>query len=256
PIKTDLNQTPKVFLASFGDSRMKNSAARLISQAAAIDCFDEIYVMDERNLTPEFYDKFKDRLSIHSRGFGYWCWKPQAIKQVMDIMNDGDILLFCDIGCHLNEARRNEMLNLIERARNSSSGILAFSFSPDYTDGHWSKGDLLDYFGVRGRADITANPQLVGGVFFLRKNQLVVNMLNEWLKVFNDNFSLSDDTPSVSKNLDGFVENRHDQSIFSILAKLNKADIIAEDHFLNYTKMSESDWEKLSFPIQARRDKN
>lgn len=37
---------------------------------------------------------------------------------------------------------------------------------------------------------------------------------------------MADDTPSVIKNLDGFVEHRHDQSIFSILSKLYNAKAI------------------------------
>ena len=36
---------------------------------------------------------------------------------------------------------------------------------------------------------------------------------------FNENFHLIDDTPSKAPNFNGFLENRHDQSIFSILCK-------------------------------------
>ena len=34
-----------------------------------------------------------------------------------------------------------------------------------------------------------------------------------------------DDTPSQSPNLSGFIENRHDQSVFSILTKLRGIDV-------------------------------
>ena len=42
------------------------------------------------------------------------------------------------------------------------------------------------------------------------------------LKIFDERFDFVDDTPSKIKNLDGFIQNQHDQSVFSILCKLNK----------------------------------
>jgi hypothetical protein len=45
--------------------------------------------------------------------------------------------------------------------------------------------------------------------------------LLEWLDVFETRFDLIDDSPSKIKNFSEFVENRHDQSVFSILCKIN-----------------------------------
>lgn len=60
---------------------------------------------------------------------------------------------------------------------------------------------------------------------------------------------LADNTPSASPNLPGFVENRYDQSIFSILCKLR--GITTLDGSETYAE----NWEQLSlFPFQDRRD--
>lgn len=223
-VKTSINdEGNKACLVSFGDSRMTESKERLLQQAVVSGAFDEIYIMDERNLSPNFMNKFQDKLVHGSRGFGYWCWKSAVIKQVMDKMQDGDILLYTDIGCHINPARKQEMQGLINNVKVSKSGILGFAI-PNI-EKHWNKGDLLDYFNVRNRRDITDSNQIRATAFFLRKTAVTKNLIKEWLGVFENHFDLADDTPSKSPNLDGFREHRHDQSIWSILAKLNNADI-------------------------------
>ena len=74
-------------------------------------------------------------------------------------------------------------------------------------------------------------------------------MIRDWLHVFYDHLHLADNSPSASPNLPGFVENRYDQSIFSILCKLQ--GITALDGTETYAE----DWEQLSsFPFQDRRD--
>ena len=46
-----------------------------------------------------------DKLHDNVRGFGYWSWKPEIIKQTLsDKWNDGDQLLYLDAGCNLNRS--------------------------------------------------------------------------------------------------------------------------------------------------------
>jgi len=44
------------------------------------------------------------------------------------------------------------------------------------------------------------------------------DFVNEWYNVGCDYHNI-DDSPSIIKNLDSFIEHRHDQSIFSLLTK-------------------------------------
>lgn len=41
------------------------------------------------------------------------------------------------------------------------------------------------------------------------------------VSVFLTDFSLIDDSPSKSENMNGFIEHRHDQSVFSLLFKVH-----------------------------------
>ena len=86
----------------------------------------------------------------------------------------------------------------------------------------YTKADLLDFFSVIDNKEITNTPQFWAGNFFIKKNDFTINFLNTWLNTIILNPNLINDTPSIKKNFEGFIENRHDQSVFSILCKKSK----------------------------------
>jgi hypothetical protein len=104
--------------------------------------------------------------------------------------------------------------------RQTETGIRAFDM-PWFTEKQYTKGDVFDYFNVRNREDIFPG-QIAATVIFIKKCSKSIEIMTNFLKGFYDNFSLVDDSPSKSKNFDEFIEHRHDQSIWSILAKINK----------------------------------
>lgn len=55
-------------------------------------------------------------------------------------------------------------------------------------------------------------------------------MVNEWYELGCDYHNI-DDSPSILKNIDGFIEHRHDQSIFSLLTK--KYNLFSERSLYN-----------------------
>lgn len=87
-------------------------------------------------------------------------------------------------------------------------------------------------------------------------------MVKEWMNVFYNDMHLVDDTPSLIKNSDDFIEHRHDQSIFSILSKLyNAATInlgnddtepILHSRHLHSTFINKIVW---FIPVKSLRDK-
>ena len=91
-------------------------------------------------------------------------------------MQDGDILQYIDIGCHLNPKGRERLEQYFAITETAPSGILVFSnTSYEYS---FSKGDLLDYLEVRNRADIVYTPQIEAGVCFIKKcNKTMVSIL-------------------------------------------------------------------------------
>ena len=80
--------------------------------------------------------------------------------------------------------------------------------------------------------------------------------LTEWDEVWKNNFELVDDSVSKIENLNGFIENRHDQSIFSILCKKKGIKSLSAYECEWGEKNGARTWEhNQDNPILAKRDK-
>jgi hypothetical protein len=130
-------------------------------------------------------------------------------------------------------------------------GNSPWSEHPDLREKTWTKGDLFDFFNVRNDQNYTDTNQFQATIIFFKKTNNTIAFVKKWESIFYQNFSLVDDTPSKSINLDSFIEHRYDQSIFSLLCKLNK-NVIS----IPITDTWNSDLGKLhDFPFWAIRDK-
>jgi hypothetical protein len=254
-----LKMSVKIHLCAFADSRLKKSSDRLLSQARKFGGFDSIRIFDETDLDEAFREEFRDKLRPDVRGFGYWVWKPQIILQTLAAAEQDSIILYLDIGCHLNPGGKHRFGDYIERFQSSEKFVMAGDVSPSHLERTWTKGDLLDYFGVRHDESITNTSQIATTFSFFKKNNSSIDFLQNWLAVFRHDFALADDTPSKTENLPSFIEHRHDQSIFSILSKQAGLEIISVSETYPVTRPKIkliSKWLQMNkYPIQARRDK-
>ena len=258
----------KVFL-TFADSRMHRSLNRIKRQVLKMNTFDKVLIRNETDLSPDFREHFKDQLVLGTRGFGYWCWKPQIILQTLQNLNDGDILNYSDAGCHYNTKGKKRLEDYFDlTVRDNDLGILGFEavapdfhdgrFLLDHRDGMWTKGDLLDYFHVRDNPKIVETQTICATCLFIRKSGRTVDFVKQWLDVFYKDFSLVDDSPSKSPNPVDFRENRHDQAVWSILCKLNNVKTVSmyETYYPSPNDYYLPDWHRLErYPIWAKRNK-
>jgi len=253
----------KKYFCTFADSRMKKSLQRVEKQVRESNFFDKIFIYDENDLDPGFREYFKDKLVKGSRGYGYWVWKPQIILQTLKQMQEGDVLLYMDAGCHFNKNGLERMNYYFEQVINSPAGILAFHVDKrptadpnlealyDGIEKFLTKGDLFDFFGVRNNTDIVDTGQIMATAIIFKKCKQSEKFVTDWLNVFRHNFNLINNSPSISPNFIGFIEHRHDQSVLSILCKLRNVPTISA------YETWQIDWKKLDkYPIQTKRDKD
>lgn len=259
----------KVFL-TFASSSWHKARSRIIRQAQRLAVFDAVYGYEEADLAASFRVRYREKLVNGTRGFGYWCWKPQVILQALEKMSEGDILQYTDAGCHLNSAGKARLEKYFEIAARTASGILAFQATTptyplpdlpceplDLMEYRWVKGDLLDYLGVRQNLAIVQTPTIGAGVIFVRNCDASRRIIRKWAAVVDEDFHFIDDTPSTSPNLPGFVEHRHDQSIFSVLCKMYGVETLsAYEYWFPGRDGVTPDWRVLkNYPIHARRDR-
>lgn len=250
-------------VCTFANYPLSKGFERYRKEAEDMGVFDEIYTYDENDLPTEFRKKFGRFLYPYSRGYGYWGWKPFIIKQTYEKLQERDILLYTDLGCTLNKEGLKRLQEYFEKVNSNEAGILAArtqEVSKDHRvelkfyEYEWTKGDILDHFGIRDNKEYTHTLQFEAGIIFIRKNPVATKFIEEWVNTINDHFDFITDRPSKCPCMEGFKENRHDQSVFSIMAKKYKiADFSRNELCPN--EHDNLDWSIMKdYPIWAKRE--
>ena len=160
-----------------------------------------------------FKDENKEILAL-PRGAGYWIWKPYYILKTLSMMNDDDVLVYCDMAM-------NYVGSIEPYINNMKSSIMLFQHAFDSPERAFTKGDTFKHFNALDNKEITDSTQLDASHSIWKKDAKSIAFVTEWLNTCK-NIQLISDLPSIHPNLDGFAENRHDQSILSVLAKVKK----------------------------------
>jgi hypothetical protein len=199
---------------SAGSQDYHDASNRLQKQANEIELFDNIIGYTDEDLKNDniFWEKHSNFITNNKRGYGYWIWKSYIIKKTMDKMNDGDVLLYVDCGCEINIRKKEILKHYFEVIKNEYIiGCLT------ELEKEWNKMDLIIKLDMNYDEYLNSRQCEAGAVliFVCDKTRCLVN---EWYELACDYHNI-DDTPSLHKNLDCFIEHRHDQSIFSLLRK-------------------------------------
>lgn len=130
-------------------------------------------------------------------------------------INDDDILLYVDLGCEFDAQGAKKLLETLQGLK--SSDMIGFALGA--IERQYTKGDIFRYFGVENDARFAESSQICGTIIFMKKSTKTLQIIDEWLNILKNHFDLIDDSPSQTPNLQGFIQNRHDQSIWSMLNK-------------------------------------
>ena len=245
----DLPNT-KINFMSFGNSIYYNSLNRIKDEALSFGIFNNIYIYNDKDLETyeDFWHKHKDFILNNSRGYGYWIWKSYLTLKTLELMNDNDILIYADTGCTLNKYGINRLYEYIEIVKNSKYGILSFQLP--FLEKIYTKMDIFEYMSLNNDEYLNSK-QLVGGIFILRKCKNTINLINETYNIISNNYNLIDDSKSKLNNYIDFIENRHDQSVFSLIRKKYGTEILNDETY--FSDMSHENINK--YPILATRKK-
>jgi hypothetical protein len=99
-----------------------------------------------------------------------------------------------------------------------SASLRSSSVLRTYEDSSYSEGRRMS---PEEYDEIMNSEQHQATMIMIKKNNTTTDFVNDWYNC-SQIYHLIDDSPSISANYPGFVEHRHDQSIFSLLLKSKK----------------------------------
>lgn len=243
--------TRRISFITYGNDAFKQSKDRIINEAKDVGCFNgEIKAYDPDDLSREFLEKVAGVISM-PRGGGYWIWKPYVIYDMLNQLNDNDILVYADAGCSLQKSainRFNEYINMISPETEYSVLGMRLRAHKQKT---WTTNKIFEYFHINSDSDIANKEQIHATVIICRKSPESLAIFKKWLDVAKEKPDLfTDEYNSESKRKNPhFSDNRHDQSIYSIILQIppyNKSakiiddetyDLKPEDMFIRATRI-------------------
>lgn len=177
--------------------------------------FDKIISYKEKDIDRSFFKKNNEILSC-KRGGGYWLWKPYFIEKTLQSLNYGDFLFYCDSGSYFI----NPIDDLVQLCLDNNQDVIPFELTHYEKD--WTKRDAFVLMDCDSEAYF-ATKQRLSGFFLIRKSEISMNFVSEWLNFAQDKRIITDINNQCGlENYPEFKEHRHDQSIFSLLTKKYK----------------------------------
>lgn len=214
-------------LVYFGDNNFSLGKNRIKKQAKNFGIFKSIIEFGEKDLeNNSFWEQYAQpmmlpRSGMPGRYYAYYACKPYFILKALERIPKNDVLLYVDSGCELNKNGLEKLQQYYEECV-QTEGVF---FTLDLPETQWTKMDT--YRRIVGNNDeYLMTRQIISTISFLKNTEMVCDLVQKWIDIcVEENGRYLDDSPSQLLNDQIFRENRHDQSIWSLLLKLK-----AEEH--------------------------
>lgn len=235
----------KIHLISYGNNRFKNSKKRIYNEAKNSNWFNTINIYGPENLSEEFKNEFNYILQ-KPRIAGYGIWRPYIIKKKLEEINDNDILIYLDAGCTININGKLRFDEYIEMLNKSDKGII--SFQMPHIEKKYTTKEIFNYFNFDINCEYANSGQILDGILIMKKNKNINVIINSWYNVIYDEPLLF--TDHYNKNQEPyFIDNRHEQSILSIVRKKYGSIILTDETWF----VPFGNKESLKYPFWATR---
>ena len=215
---------------TYGNEKYRYSKNRIEKEANDSGFFDKISIFGREDINKEFFDKTLPHIG-YDRGGGYWLWKAYFLKNVMDSLSEGDYCVYADAGCTINsrgKSRLEEYFKMID-----STGVLSFQLT--HIEKKYTTEKIFQHFNVHKNSTIRETGQLIATILVFKKNSNSMKIVNEFYEtalnapeIFSDVYNFGD---TNCDNDNSFIDNRHDQSVLSVIRKLNHTTEIPDETY-------------------------
>lgn len=217
----------KIFI-SYGNAKFTKSRKRIEKEAKATNMFTQVHVYTEKDICnglidaskyPETYKVFNEMTRLG----GYALWKPFIIYDTMSRAREGDIVVYADAGCTINN-NPTEIQKTFDAINRSRTGV-SHCNNTGGLRGHRRFQNRMDTMRQFLREDEVEpflqhnnGMEFEDGRLIFRKCDFSMQFVNAFREAAIQHPWLWTDTKSAIPNLPEFSDHRHDQSIYQLLA--------------------------------------
>ena len=207
------NSKHKIIAITYGSSSFYKEIQYNKKSALEIGNVDEHYIYTPNDLDNEFKEKNKDIL-FRKRGGGYWLWKPYIIlKAFKEKLNEGDYLIYTDAGVLYIDSSY-KIVNFLKE-----KNVDMWMNKLRHKEKKYTKRDAFILMGADSPFYTDTN-QYMATIQVYKKNKYTEKFLTQLLFYSQDKRIITDDPNTQGlDNYPEFIENRHDQTVLSLLIK-------------------------------------
>ena len=150
------------------------------------------------------------------------CWKAEIVHKAMEgFWGDFDGVIWIDAGCEvsINPLSQFKLRKFEKFAK--KHGVACFTL--DTLEIEYTKRDLFEKFP---QIDPFSAGKQIQTTWFLLHGQKGRKIASEWFSTVVSGTNLLELTPSKNPEFANFIENRYDQSVFSLVCKTNEVPIM------------------------------
>lgn len=232
---------------------------RILAEATEFGVFDFIRRTSEKDI-PTFLEKHSEFIRSHKKGYGLYIWKPKIILDTLLSMEEGDVLVYCDVGMKLNKTglpRFHEYMNLLD----TDHPMVVFSTNKFYVPQFFIKQDAIMSYFPEFNDRTKYDHYCYAGLMIIKKTEKTIQAVTEWLELCENYHFIHPITRSIHyKEVEGFQGNDCDSALFNlVLAKHQIHATIYPDETNLYKPsgvqdLAATNWSSLdAFPFQCRR---
>ena len=237
----------KIYFLTYGDTyKYRTSKKHLISLARYSGFFENCISLSKKDLDQNFVNKYQAILN-EERGGGFYIWKPKIISQTLNEISIGDIVVYTDAGSTFNFHAEKRFYEYIEMLNSSEYGNLRFENKKENLEKYWTNKEIFQEFNLDPESEHGNSVQLMGGHLIFKKNPHSLDFLNHFFEIIDADSKLITDFYNENQ-IPGFKENRHDQSIMSLITKIYGGVILK-----NETYFEKNSIDQKSFPFSSVR---
>lgn len=203
-------------LVSYATYQFRHRQIFLNQSALANGIVSSSHSWNPNKLLVSGFQKINPRISLSERGSGFWAWKPFVIRDCLNNIPDGDVVLYCDVGRRFPYILLEHSLGgFIEWMNRLQQDIMPGVLVPwNGTMEQWTKRDAFIGTGVDNE-EIRSAPQIQASFSLWRNNPSTRAFVAEWHSWCIQRQLISDDS-SIASDSENFKAHRHDQSLLNL----------------------------------------
>ena len=213
-----------ILVINYSDDRFREARDYNSYTAVRYGKADSVLEYTPDNLPKEIKGKFPKWSVQNDKIIGrYGLWRPYIVLDALSKVNYGDYVCYSDAGLYFIKP----IQFLIDSMEKHNQDIMVFGLP--FIEKQWTKRDVFVFLHA-DIPEIVDSNQIMSTIFIIKKTEHSICFFEKYKKVAEDMPELFTDEDNClgKNNYSEFIENRHNQSVLSVLAKKEKLEVFKD----------------------------